>query len=249
MKIVFYWVLYPLIRPAYLLFLIVNTAILAFIIVLISPFDRKGNFIHYIGKFWSLLNVYISGTRMYMRGRERIEKGRNYIIMSNHQSLFDVWALIGRIPLQLRWIVKASIRKMPLFGLALERMGHIYVDPRRLKDTSSGLNTAVQKIHRGFSVVIFPEGTRSMDGRLQKFHRGGAAMAIQSGVAILPVTVNGSRFVLPKGTLGLMPGKIEIVIGEPIDPSRFTEDKKDDLMLEVKEAIEKNLDLEFGRLT
>lgn len=249
MKIIFYWVLYPLIRPAYLLSLIVNTAVLALIIIAISPFDRKGNFIHYIGKFWSLLNVYLSGTRMYVRGKERLKKGRSYIIMSNHQSLFDVWALIGRMPLQLRWVVKSSIKKMPLFGLALERMGHIYVDRKRLKDTSNGLNSAVQKIRKGVSIVIFPEGTRSKDGMLQKFHRGGAAIAIQSGVPILPVTVNGSRFVLPKGTLALMPGKIEMIIGEPIDPTRFTEEKKDDLIEEVKAAIEKNLDLEFGELT
>jgi 1-acyl-sn-glycerol-3-phosphate acyltransferase len=248
MKIIFYWVLYPLIRPAYLLSLIINTAILASIIIALSPLDRKGNLVHYIGKFWSLLNVYLSGTRMYIRGKERIEKGRSYIIMSNHQSLFDVWALIAKIPLQLRWIIRSGIKKIPLFGLALERMGHIYVDRKRLRDTSSGLSSAVQKIRGGVSIVIFPEGTRSKDGRLQKFHRGGAAIAIQSGVPILPVTVNGSRFVLPKGTLALVPGKIELIIGEPIDPTRFTDDTKDDLMEEVKAAIEKNLDSNFGKL-
>ncbi len=246
MKIIFYWVLYPLIRPLYLLSLIINTAILALLIIAISPFDKTGNFIHYIGKFWSLLNVILSGTRLYLRGKEKIKKGQSYIIMSNHQSLFDVWALIGKIPLQLRWIIKSEIRKMPLFGLALERMGHIYIDRKKLKGMASNLDGAVQKIRKGVSIVIFPEGTRSKDGRLQKFHRGGAIIAVHSGVPILPVTVNGGRFVLPKGTLALMPGKMEIIIGDPIDSKRFSEDNMDDLIETVRAGIEENLDLEYG---
>lgn len=246
MKIIFYWVLYPLIRPFYLLSLIVNTTILALLIIAISPFDRTGNFIHYIGKFWSLLNVYISGTRLYVKGKEKIKKGQSYIIMSNHQSLFDVWALIGKIPLQIRWIIKSDIKKIPIFGLALERMGHIYIDRRKLKNTASSLDGAVQKIRNGISIVIFPEGTRSKNGRLQRFHRGGAIIAIHSGVPILPVTVNGGRFVLPKGTLALMPGKIEMIIGDPIDSKRFSEEKMDDLIETVRAGIEENLDLEYG---
>lgn len=136
---------------------------------------------------------------------------------------------------------------MPIFGYALERMGHIYVNRKKSKDTVLGLEAAGQKIREGTSVIIFPEGTRSKDGRLQKFHRGGAAIAIKSGVPILPVTVNGGRFVLPKGTLALMPGKIDIVVGDLIDPGTF-DGNKDELMAVVRSAIEKNLDLEYGAL-
>ena len=249
MKILFYYVLYPLIRPFYLIALIVNTLILALLIIAISPLDRNGKYVHYIGRFWSLINVYLSGTRMYVRGREKIKKGRPYIIMSNHQSLFDVWALIAKLPLQLRWIVKSDIKKIPVFGLALERMGHIYVDRKRYREAFSGLDAAFEKIKEGISVVVFPEGTRSRDGRLQKFHKGGALIAVRSGIPILPLTVNGSRFVLPKGTLDLMPGKIEIVVGDLIDTSDFDENKKDELMSAVKSAIEKNLNLSYGAFT
>jgi 1-acyl-sn-glycerol-3-phosphate acyltransferase len=215
---------------------------------MVSPFDRKRNLVHYIGRFWALLNVYLSGTRLVIRGREKIEKGCSYIVMANHQSLFDVWALIGMLPLQLRWIIKSDIKKMPIFGYALERMGHIYVDRRRRKDTALSLEEALQKMGERASVVIFPEGTRSKDGHLQKFHKGGAIIAIRSGVPILPVTVNGGRFVLPKDTLALMPGKIEVVVGDVIDPGMFDENSKDELMRAVKSAIGKNLDLEYGAL-
>lgn len=249
MKVIFLWVLYPLIRPFYLLSLILNTLIFALIIIAISPLDRKGNVVHYIGKFWSLLNIYLSGTRLAIRGKEKIEKGRSYIVMSNHQGLVDPWVLIGKLPLQLRWTIKPEVKKMPIFGYALERMGHIYVGGRKRKDTALSLEAAVQRIRQGASVVFFPEGTRSKDGHLLKFHKGGATIAIRSDVPILPVTVNGSRFVLPKGTLALMPGKIQVIVGDSIDPGRFDENRKAELMAVVRSAIEQNLDLEYGSFT
>jgi 1-acyl-sn-glycerol-3-phosphate acyltransferase len=245
-KVIFYWVLYPLIRPLYLISVILNTFILGSIIIAISPFDRNGNVVHYIGKFWSLLNIYLSGTRLTIKGTERIIKGHTYIVMSNHQSLVDTWALIGKLPLQLRWTIKSEVKKMPVFGYALERMGHIYVGEKKRKQRNLTLQKALKKLKEGLSVVIYPEGTRSKDGYLQRFHKGGAIIAIRSSVPILPVTINGSRFVLPKGTLALMPGKIEVIVGEPIGSGMFGEDGKDQLIAGVKSAIQQNLDLEYG---
>jgi 1-acyl-sn-glycerol-3-phosphate acyltransferase len=225
------------------------TLLLAIVVILISAFDKKGNLVHYIGRFWALFNIYLSGTRLSIKGTEKIKKGQTYIVMSNHQSLFDVLALIGKLPIQIRWIIKSDIRKIPIFGYALERMGHIYVDRRGRKDTVYGLEKAVMKIKTGTSVVIFPEGTRSPDGRLLPFRTGGAAIAFKSGVPILPVTVNGGRFVLPKGTLALMPGKIRIIVGDEIDSMAFQEGKREALMAGIKAAIEKDLDLTYGALT
>jgi 1-acyl-sn-glycerol-3-phosphate acyltransferase len=244
----FYRILYPLVRPFYLMFLILNTIIVCLTIIIISPFDKNGNTVHYIGKFWSRLNIFLSGTRLTIKGKEKINTNLAHIVMSNHQSLFDVWALIGMIPLQIRWIVKAEIRKIPIFGYTLERMGHIYVDRKNRTSAYISLETAAGKIKNGTSVIIFPEGTRSKDGRLLKFRMGGIIMALKSGVPILPVTVNGSRFVLPKNTLALMPGKIEIVVGDVIDSSIYDENNKYELMEKIRLAIHENLDLEYGKL-
>jgi 1-acyl-sn-glycerol-3-phosphate acyltransferase len=244
----FYRVLYPLVRPFYLMFLILNTIVVCLTIIIISPFDKKGNTVHYIGKFWSLLNIFLSGTRLTIRGKEKINTNLTHIVMSNHQSLFDVWALIGKIPLQIRWIVKDEIRKIPIFGYTLERMGHIYVDRKKRAAAYISLETAAGKIKNGTSVIIFPEGTRSNDGHLLKFRMGGIIMALKSGVPILPVTVNGSRFVLPKNTLALMPGKIEVVVGDVIDASTYDENNKNELMEKIRSAIHENLDLEYGKL-
>ena len=248
MKIFFYRVLYPLIRPFYLIFLILNTIIVCLTIIIISPFDKNGNTVHYIGKFWSLLNVFLSGTRLTIKGKEKINTNLTHIVMSNHQSLFDVWALIGKIPLQIRWIIKSEIRKIPIFGYTLERMGHIYVDRKNRTAAYISLETASRKIKKGTSVIIFPEGTRSKDGHLLKFRMGGIIMALKSGVPILPITVNGSRFVLPKNTLALMPGKIEVVVGEVIDSSLYDENRKYELMEKIRSAIRENLDLDYGKL-
>ncbi len=248
MKIIFYWVLYPLIRPFYLFSLIINTLVLSILTILVSFFDKNGNIVHYIGRFWAFLNLLLSGTRLTIKGKENIDQNCSYILMSNHQSLLDVWALIAMVPIQMRWIIKSDIKKMPVFGYALERMGHIYIDRVKGKETYNKLAMAVSKIRGGTSVVIFPEGTRSEDGQLLKFHNGGAVLAIKSKVPVLPVTINGSRFVLPKNTLGLMPGKIEIIIGEAIDPSPFSEEQREELMLKVKSAIQINLNLEYGKI-
>ena len=249
MRTILLWVIYPLWRPFYLVLLIVNTALLATIVVCLSLFDRNGNLVHYVGRFWSLLNLYLAGTRVKLIGHQNLENNRAYIVMSNHQSLFDVWALIGKLPLQIRWIVKQELRRVPLFGYALERMGHLYIDRKDPRGAYHRIESRAGKLHQGTSFVIFPEGTRSPDGRLQKFRKGGAAMALASGAPILPVTVNGGRFALPKGTLALMPGKIEIIISPPIDPAPFGPDRAGELMDHVKKAIAGNLDLTYGSLT
>jgi 1-acyl-sn-glycerol-3-phosphate acyltransferase len=247
MKIIFYYVLFPLYRPFYLLSLILNTFFLGSLIILISPLDRSGNAVHYIGKFWSRLNILLSGTRVRVRGRGHLAPGQSYIVMSNHQSLFDVWALIAYLPLQLRWIIKKDIRRVPVFGYALERMGHIYVDRTRGDSVLISIEKAARKIRENTSVVFFPEGTRSEDGRLLKFRKGGFILAQKTGQPILPITINGSRFVLPKNTLGLMPGRIELVVADPIQrPGAIA---TAELMKQVEASIERGLDLQYGRLT
>jgi len=248
MKALFYWVVYPLFRPLFLLFVGINTFILGGLAIVISPLDPKGNMAHYVGRFWSLLNLFCNGTRVKIIGTEKIDPNKPYIVMSNHQSHFDVWALIGKLPLQIRWIVKKELRTIPIFGYALTRMGHIYIDRQDRDDAYKGMDRAVEKIKNGTSVIIFPEGTRSSDGRLLRFRLDGATIATKSGVSILPVTVNGGRFALPTRTLALMPGKMQIIIGDEIDPTRFVEGDRTALMAEVKAAIEKNLDLEYGSL-
>jgi 1-acyl-sn-glycerol-3-phosphate acyltransferase len=180
-----------------------------------------------------------------VRGKEHVNPEKAYIVVSNHQSIFDVCALIGYLPLQLRWVVKAEIRKMPVFGYALQCMGHIYVDRVRGDSIRRSIEKAAQKIKEKTSVVFFPEGTRSEDGKLLKFRKGGFMLAQKSGCPILPITINGSRFVLPKNTLDLMPGKIEIRIHRPIASTGAP--ALDDTLRAVEQVIREGLDLDYGK--
>ena len=245
MKIIFYYVIFPLYRPFYLVSAIINTFLLGSLIVILSPLDPSGNFVHYIGKFWARLNIYLGFCRVKVRGKEHLDPEKAYIVMSNHQSFFDVCALIAYLPLQLRWVVKAEIQKMPVFGYALQRMGHIYVDRVRGDSIRRSIEKAALKVKENTSVVFFPEGTRSLDGELLKFQKGGFILAQKSGYPILPITINGSRFVLPKNTLDLMPGKIEIRIHQPREcPSALA---LDDTLRAVEKAIREGLDLDYGQ--
>jgi 1-acyl-sn-glycerol-3-phosphate acyltransferase len=228
-------------RPFFIAFLGVNTAILASSIIVVSIFDPSGNIGHYIGKFWSRLNLFLSGASIELRGLEHIEKGSSYVVMSNHQSHYDVWALIGYLPLQLRWVMKKELRKIPFFGLCCERMGHIYVDRSDSEKSREELQVIRDKFAAGSSVVFFPEGSRSDDGNLKPFKKGGFVMALQGQVPILPVTIQGSRFVLPKGSKKIMPGTITIYIHPPVSTSGYAYETKEALMDIVRRAIQSKI--------
>ncbi|ABW66793.1 lysophospholipid acyltransferase family protein [Desulfosudis oleivorans] len=234
---------YAIYRPAFYLLVIIDTTLLGLLTIAASYFDPKGNRVHYIGKFWSRLNMLLSGVRVKMIHPEHIDPKRSYIVMSKHQSHYDVWALIGFLPLQLRWVMKMELREIPVFGLGCERMGHIYIDRSHPDRAYKSLEVAGEKIRSGASVVFFPEGTRSTDGNLRPFKKGGFNIALAAGVPILPITVRGSRQVLPKGSGKIMPGTIELVIHEPVLLDGYTTENREELIQRVHQIIEADLKL------
>jgi 1-acyl-sn-glycerol-3-phosphate acyltransferase len=228
-------------RPFYIIFLGINTAVLGITVIVASIADHTGNAVHYIGKFWARMNLFLAGAGVRVTGIDNLRKGASYIIMSNHQSQFDVWSLIGYLPLQLRWVMKKELRKVPIFGLGCERMGHIFIDRHNPDKSHKELQAIKDKFSKGASVVFFPEGTRSPDGKLLVFKKGGFVMSLQTGIPILPVTVNGSRLLLPKDSSKFRPGTIEIVIHEPVPVTGYSYDSRDALMAHVRKVIESRL--------
>ncbi|MFP4040429.1 MAG: lysophospholipid acyltransferase family protein, partial [Desulfosudaceae bacterium] len=208
------------------------------ITILASYLDPTGRRVHYIGKFWSRLNLLLSGVRVRLVNRQVLDPGQSYIVMSNHQSHYDVWALIAFLPLQLRWVMKIELRRIPVFGLGCERMGHIYIDRSHPDRAYQSLEAAGEKIRSGASVVFFPEGTRSPDGQLLPFKKGGFNIALTAGVPILPITIRGSRQVLPKGTAAVRPGTIELVLHEPVSLEGYSKENRAELMERVRQTID-----------
>ncbi|MDO3721144.1 lysophospholipid acyltransferase family protein [Marinobacter sp. chi1] len=163
---------------------------------------------------WCILKV--CGIRLRVAGKEHIQPDQKYVILSNHASYFDPPALVLSLGLQYRWVIKKELRKVPLFGLALETSRNLFIDRSKGSDALESIKNGVAQLPDGTSILMFPEGTRSWDGELLPFKPGGFVIAGQSGLPILPVTVRGSHDRLPKGHAAFSPGVIDIVIHPPV---------------------------------
>lgn len=253
MKQIFYRYIYPLYIPIWVLLLALSTIVIGpivIIILFIPHLDKGARFTYrYLALLWAWINLTASGVRVKVVGRERIDRKKSYIVMANHQSNFDVLALATRLPLQLRWVAKRELMKVPIFGFAIKKMGMIIIDRKDPEKAHESMRAADEKIKSGLSVIILPEGTRSRDGRLLEFKKGGFVMALSTKTPILPVTINGSRFCLPKGGLfSLRPGKIQMIIHDIVDVAGLTVEDRDRLLIKVRKVIEGGLDLSYGKI-
>ncbi len=227
-------------RPVLVALVALDTFACAIAAILCTYFDSQ-NRGHSVARFWSRLNLALSGVSASMIGEDRIDQNQPYIVMANHQSHYDVFALMGLLPLQLRWIIKMELRKIPLFGIACEKVGYIFIDRGNHEKAQKSLEAAGEKIRAGSSVIFFPEGTRSANGKLLPFKKGGFVIALEAKVPILPVTVVGGKEILPKGSLRILPGDMKVIIHDPISVDGYTYETKERLMERVREALEKDL--------
>lgn len=179
--------------------------------------DASGRAFASHARFWGRGSLFLAGTRVRLRGEEHLPPGP-VIFMSNHQSGFDILTLLAVLPLDTCWIAKKELFDIPVFGAAMGRGGYIPLDRRDAHRALKSLEVAVQVVRSGKSLLIFPEGTRSKDFRLLPFKRGGFKLAIQAGVPVIPVTINGSGRVNPAGSIRLYPGRISVTLHQPIMP-------------------------------
>ncbi len=252
MKRLFYNLIYPIYIPIWLFFLMLSTVVIGpiiLLILLIPHVDSGARFTYrYLAVTWAWINLTLTGVRVKVLGREKVDRNKSYIVMTNHQSNLDVLALATRLPLQMRWIAKRELMKVPIFGIAIKRMGMIIIDRSDPDKAHESMKAADERIKSGLSIIIFPEGTRSRDGRLLEFKKGGFVMALSTKTPILPVTINGSRFCLPKGGLfSLRPGKIQMIIHDIVDVTGLTIEDRDRLLTKVRGIIEGGLDLSYGK--
>lgn len=179
------------------------------------------DYLHNIGRLWGMGGLVISGARLDVHGSEHIPANHPAIFMPNHQSAFDILALFSAIPRQFRWLAKMELFRVPLFGLAMRRSGYIPIDRSNRRKSMESIQTAAKRIAGGTSVIIFPEGTRSTDGKLQPFKKGGFHLALQAGVPIVPVVIDGSFEVLPKTRMRIHKGTIRVSFFPPLNPEEL----------------------------
>jgi 1-acyl-sn-glycerol-3-phosphate acyltransferase len=186
---------------------------------------------------WARLAAFLTPIRVDVEGAENAQRQRSYIVASNHQSQYDILVIYGWLKLDLKWVMKKELRKIPGIGIGCEKAGHIFVERRNPKQAAQVINEALERLGDGIGILFFPEGTRSPDGRLLPFKKGAFRTAIDSQIPLLPVTVVGTKDILPARSLALFPGRARLVIHPPIETAGKTLEDLDGLMAEAREVI------------
>jgi len=221
------------------------TAILAPPLILISLLTASGGPAFRIMVWWSWWVSKAMGLTFSIKGSEKIVPGTSYIITPNHQGNADILALVQTLPLRFRWVTKKSLLKIPLFGWALGGTGAISIDRANREAAVRSLKEGTRKLAGGWSILIYPEGTRSPDEHVQPFKKGPFMMAVQTGISILPVTCNGAFRIMPKKTILFRSGHITVTVGDPIPTAGLTEQDVPALMEKTRSDMLRHLEPDY----
>jgi 1-acyl-sn-glycerol-3-phosphate acyltransferase len=195
-----------------------------------------------LSRIWSWLVLRTCGIRWDATYEPGLDPSRPSVYVANHQSLLDIPALILAMPCGFRFVAKRTLLHIPIFGWAIWLAGFILIDRSDREGAIRSLARAAERVRRGTSIIIFAEGTRSADGRLQPFKKGGFVLALQAGVPIVPVSIRGGHEVLPKGSMRLRPGIFHVVFGAPVPTSSYSFETRDDLIAVVRQRIAAGLE-------
>jgi 1-acyl-sn-glycerol-3-phosphate acyltransferase len=223
-----------------ILFIALHTLFWSVPVLLLSSLDPYAERAARLIRFWAKGNLWACGVKVRVHGLERLDPRKAYLFMSNHQSQFDILALISVLDaFQLRWVAKRELRKVPVLGLCMQRTHQILVDRENRTQAVATIRRVKELLTAGISVLFFPEGTRSKDGNLLPFKPGGFAVAVETGVPVVPITINGSRAIMPSGDWKVRSGEIEIIVEEPIplDPHISKKTAREELLVKVRQAI------------
>ncbi|HDP26517.1 MAG TPA: 1-acyl-sn-glycerol-3-phosphate acyltransferase [Deltaproteobacteria bacterium] len=217
------------------------TVIFGIPVVLTAPFSKTGRFPYKFCRGWSWIVLKTNRVRIQVVGREKLSNDHSYVFMSNHASNLDPPAVALSLKHTLRFVAKRSLARIPLFGIAIRLARMIIIDRNNALSSHAAVNSAVSDLTRGVSAFFFAEGTRSLDGTLQNFKKGGVLLAMKTRLPIVPVTIVGSHDLWPKKTFQIKPGVVKVIIGDPIDTSEYTEKERDVVLERVRSVISANL--------
>jgi 1-acyl-sn-glycerol-3-phosphate acyltransferase len=220
------------------LFIALHTLVFGTYGVLLALLGGSAKFVHfYCAVPWAKAILKVSGVQVELKGAERISDQVPSIYMANHCSYFDIFALLSALPVDFKFIVKQELMSIPIFGHAMKRAGYIGIERKEPRKALKSMHEAAERIRSGASVLIFPEGTRSDDGRLQPFKPGGFHLALKSGCDIVPVTIQGSHSIVPKGSWNVRRGTIRLIVGEAIPLRGQSRKQMDQVMDRVRKAM------------
>ena len=215
--------------------------------IIAASFFDGGRTMMALGRVWVRWLLATFSVRVDVAGLENVPTHAPIILMSNHQSLADIAAIVSTLPPSVKWrfVAKKDLVRVPIFGQALLASGHIIIDRGDREGAIASLHRAAEQIRAGTSVIVFPEGTRSPDGHLRLFKSGPFHLAVEAQVPIIPVTVSGSQRITPKGELRVHSGRVKIVYGKPISTRGIPIAERKLLAARVRRAIARGYDVAY----
>ena len=198
--------------------LMLATTILAALLTILATLLGGARYWGYvIPRTWARIFCWLTLVKVEVRGRENIRKGQSYVFVANHQGAYDIFAIYGYLGHNFRWMMKKSLEKIPLVGFSCKVSGHIFVDNSSPSAVKNTMETAEKQLAGGMSVVVFPEGARTRDGKLHRFKRGAYILATEFNLPVVPITIDGAYRVMPRQAILPRWGKIILTIHRPIE--------------------------------
>ena len=224
------------------IFFIINVVLWTFLLgtlaIVLGFIDKKGKLISFGIRCWSKILIFFSGVKIKIIDLENLKKNKNYIFASNHESNFDIPLIFSSINLHLVSIAKKELKKIPIFGWAMKSGQHIFIDRFNQIEALKSLKLAKNSIIKNpRSIIIFPEGTRSFDGKIKQFKKGGLSIAFDLEMDVVPIAVCGTRNVLKRGSIFIKPCPIQLRIGKPVNINQWKNKKKIDFANYVQKKV------------
>ena len=218
-----------------------HTVVMGSLSLVLWPFDRTGAMQFWCARWWCRLVAWSIFARIRVHGVEHVRAGQASVYMANHTSLIDTPALFGYLPYPFRIMAKRGLFFVPFLGWHLWTAGHFPIDRGDARKTVRSVRRVVEGVRGGRSLAVFPEGTRTPDGRLQEFKPGTFKIALKAGVPIVPVTIRGTFALLPSTTLAPKPGRVDVILGTPINTRHYDDRRLPELIERTKEVIRRTL--------
>lgn len=217
------------------------TIITAVMVMIGVSLGNKDFWSYYPPKYWSKIVCRISlcSIRVIIKGK--LDPTQSYVFVPNHQGAFDIFLIYGFLNQNIKWVQKKELRKLPFVGKASEMAGHVFIDQGNIRTMKASLQKAKNGINHGISMVVFPEGARTKNGKMGRFKRGAFIIAQEMNLSVVPVTINGAFDVMKIHTYLIHPGKLELIVHEPIPTDNFNEEELPDLINRCREVIHNDL--------
>lgn len=245
MKKILFWLyqlyFWPIFLPLVVVLTLLFGTLTAAFATLVNPRFASRTF----AVTWAKILSWLTPMPVTIKGAENADRNQTYVVVLNHQSQFDILLVYGYLDLDLKWVMKKELRKIPGIGFGCEKAGHIFVDRQNPRKARQSVREALDRLGDGVGILFFAEGTRSLDGHLLPFKKGAFRLAIEQQLPVLPVTLVGTRDIMPAKTLRVFPGRGTMIIHPPIETDGMEVEDINTLLDQARQAITSGLPAEL----